>query len=145
MNIISEQELKKYGKTFSLSAQAIALVNQQKATWKPASSNYRSLKEVQIRSFDFGHFRIDCQYNPGRIRSSAANTSEAAILSRPCFLCAENRPAEQTGIAYQGEFTILANPYPIFPYHLTIPSNLHSPQQISGNVDSLLQLGYDLS
>ncbi len=145
MRLISEKELKKYGKTYSLSKQAIALVNQQKANWELASANYRSLKKVQTRSFDFGHFRIDCQFNPGRIRSSAANTSREAIQSRPCFLCPGNLPPEQLGLPFQHDFTILTNPYPIFPYHLTIPANDHLPQQLTGKTEALLLLSHALS
>jgi hypothetical protein len=145
MSLISEKELTKYGKTYSLSKMAIALVNQQKATWELASVNYRSLRKVQTRSFDFGHFRIDCQYNPERIRSSAADTNREAILSRPCFLCDENLPPVQFGVAFGNEYFILTNPYPIFPFHLTIPYHLHTPQQIAGNLDAMLQLSYALS
>lgn len=145
MPFITESELKKYGTTDSLSHQAVALVNQQKAKWKLASDNYRSLKLVETRSFQFGHFRVVCQFNPGRIRSSAANTSAEAILSRPCFLCGENLPREQFGILFGEKMTILTNPYPIFPYHLTIPSKEHIPQQIEGNVETLLDLSQALN
>jgi hypothetical protein len=145
MLFISEAELKKYGKTDSLSQKAIALVDHQKANWKLASDNYRSLKLVQTRNFEFGHFRVVCQFNPGRIRSSSANTSAEAILSRPCFLCGENLPREQFGIPFGKKMTILTNPYPIFPYHLTIPSTEHIPQQIEGNLESLNDLGRALN
>lgn len=144
MQRITLEELQKFGKTFSLSKQAIALVNQQKATWELAAANYRSLRQVYTRSFDFNHFRIDCQFNPGRIRSTAANTAAEAIQTRPCFLCAENRPPEQVGIEAEKECTILCNPFPIFPYHLTIVSEAHTPQQLTGRVPLLLKLCYDL-
>jgi hypothetical protein len=102
------------------------------------------LRGVQSRSFDFGHFRIDCQFNPGRIRSSAANTDPAVIESRPCFLCDENRPPEQAGIPYSKEYAILCNPFPIFPYHLTIPLLRHEPQLIHGHVADFLELCREL-
>ncbi len=103
------------------------------------------MKLVQTKNFEFGHFRVVCQFNPGRIRSSSANTSAEAILSRPCFLCGENLPLEQFGIPFGEKMTILTNPYPIFPYHLTIPSTEHIPQQIEGNLESLTDLGRALN
>jgi hypothetical protein len=83
---------------------------------------------------------VKYQFNPERIRSSAANTSKEAILSRPCFLCPENLPPEQTGIPATDRFILLVNPYPIFPVHLTIPSTIHTPQRIDGNIGSLLEI-----
>ena len=108
MQIISEKELKKHGTTWSLSRQAVALVNQQKSVWPLAGANYRSLRAVETKTFHFGLFRVECHFNPGRIRSSAANTSEEAIRSRPCFLCRDNLPAER---AHElGLVNVLAEP-----------------------------------
>jgi hypothetical protein len=143
--LISETELKKFGKTYSLSKQAIALVNQQKATWELASSNYKALNNVRESSFGFDHFKVKYQFNPERIRSSAANTNQEVILARPCFLCTQNLPRQQFGIPFDDHFIILTNPYPIFPYHLTISSIHHVPQQIDGNIETLLNLTYALS
>jgi hypothetical protein len=145
MRLISETELKKYGKTYSLSRQAISLVNQQKATWPLAATNYKALKNVRENSFNMGHFILKIQYNPERIRSSSANTNQEAILSRPCFLCARNFPPEQTGIPFRDQFIILTNPFPIFPFHLTIPTTDHIPQEIDGNMETMLDLSYALS
>lgn len=144
MTNLSHNDLKKYGKTYNLSVLSIALVNHQKANWELAANNYRSLKEVRKTSFDFDHFRIDCQFNPERIRSSTADTDSQAIKSRPCFLCEGNRPPEQAGIPYGDNFTILCNPYPIFPYHLTIPSLKHIPQLIDSHILDFLHLTRDL-
>jgi hypothetical protein len=145
MQLIAESELKKYGKTYNLSRQAIALVNQQKATWPLAAANYKALKTVRESSFSFGQFIVKYQFNPERIRSSAANTNQEAILSRPCFLCNQNLPPEQYGIPFSNQFIVLVNPFPIFPCHLTILSMDHIPQKIDGNIASLLDLSYALS
>lgn len=144
MTFLTENELKKYGKTYSLSKKAIALVNHQKINWPLAAENYPSLKMVRTSTFSFGHFRIDCQFNPGRIRSSAANTDASAIQARPCFLCETNRPEEQSGIPFGEDYVILCNPFPIFPYHLTIPLNRHEPQQITGHTGAFLRLASEL-
>lgn len=140
MIYLTDNDLKKYGKTFSLSKRAIALVNHEKANWPLAATGYSSIRQVQTRTFDFGHFRIDCQFNPGRIRSSAANTDANAIEARPCFLCETNRPPEQSAIPFGTDYAVLCNPFPIFPYHLTIPLHRHEPQLISGHINSFLQL-----
>jgi hypothetical protein len=140
MTILNENDLKKYGKTFSTSKMAIALINHQKANWPLAAGNYASLRQVRTQTFDFGHFRIDCQFNPERIRSSAADTTASAIQARSCFLCEQNRPPGQAGITSGADYLILCNPYPIFSYHLTIPENQHLPQQLMGHVEKFLQL-----
>jgi len=144
LRILSEEELKKYGTTWSWSARAKALINQQKATWETAASHYRSLRQVESRWVDFGHFRICLQHNPGRIRSSAADTGAAAVAARPCFLCAGNRPAEQYGLPWGEGYTILANPFPIFHYHLTIPFGEHTPQRLEGRIGDMLRLTREL-
>ncbi len=144
MAFVSQNDLKKYGKTYSLSVLAIALVNHQKANWELASNNYRSLKQVKNSSFDFNHFRIDCQFNTELIRSSSSDTGTKSIQSRPCFLCDDNRPPEQAGIPYGNDFVILCNPFPIFPYHLTIPARKHIPQLIKEHISDFLHLCRDL-
>ncbi len=137
---LTAEELSRYGQTWSLSKKAIALVNQQRATWDLAAANYRALQQAQTRNFSFGHVHIDGQFNPGRIRSSSADTSAGAILARPCFLCAENRPEQQFGIPLPTGLILLVNPFPIFPCHLTIPSDLHTNQQFNGNIPAFLHL-----
>lgn len=145
MGLLTDKDLQQFGTINSLSEKAVALVNHQKVNWPLAESNFKSLNDVKTRSFDFGHFRIDCQFNPGRIRSSAANTDAAVIEARPCFLCKKNMPTQQMGLPFKSDFTILCNPFPIFPYHLTIPLNRHEPQLIEGHICSFLQLTEKLS
>jgi hypothetical protein len=124
----------------NLSLKAKCLVSQQKAAWNLAGENYRLLDKVRTRTFHSDDLTMICQFNPGRIRSSAANTSAGAILARPCFLCKANRPPEQREIPFGEELVILTNPFPIFPYHLTIPSVNHVPQRISGNLGIMADL-----
>ncbi len=136
--LFSGREDAKFGENLSLKAKA--LVIQQKAAWRLAGENYRLLEKVRTRTFHLDDLTMICQYNPGRIRSSAANTSAGAIVSRPCFLCKANRPSEQREIPFGEELVILTNPFPIFPYHLTIPSLRHIPQRISGNLGMMADL-----
>ena len=80
------------------------------------------------------------QFNPGRITSSAAKVDARSIEARPCFLCEKNRPAQQRGISFEQDYTILINPFPIFRRHLTIVSDIHTDQRIAGNFLTMLRL-----
>jgi hypothetical protein len=116
------------------------LISTQLSGWELARVNYDQLRLVRTRSISFGSFEIIIQFNPGRIRSSAASVDAKSIESRPCFLCEMNRPLEQRGVEFGDDMTILVNPFPIFPRHLTIPSVGHTLQRILPNFGSMLKL-----
>jgi len=143
--IISFAELEKFGSVNNLNEQAKALAAQQTATWEMAAKNYKGLNRVQTRIFDFGHFKIMTQFNPERIRSSAAKTDAKSIAERPCFLCLKNLPSEQKGIPFQNDYFVLINPFPIFPVHFTIPRLEHNPQRIPEFFAGLLDLSRELN
>lgn len=121
------------------------LFKQQYETWELDRNNYNMLKDVMIKSFRFGSYKIKVQYNPGRIISTSAKVDEKSIRERKCFLCAENLPEEQKGINYKDEYIILVNPFPIFPEHFTLSSLNHQPQRIADTFSSLLSFSKDLS
>ena len=79
------------------------------------------------------------QFNPARIVSSGAKTDAKSIAERKCFLCAANLPTEQKSID-AGDYTILVNPFPIFPEHFTIPRKEHTDQQIKPYFIDMLRL-----
>jgi ATP adenylyltransferase/5',5'''-P-1,P-4-tetraphosphate phosphorylase II len=108
--------------------------------WELARLNYSQLEKVRTRKFGFGTFEVLVQFNPERIRSSAAKVDAKSIGERSCFLCSKNRPPEQRGLIFENRLTILVNPFPIFKRHLTIPSELHSDQRIRNNFDTMLSL-----
>ena len=143
--IISTQELAKFGSTANLNEQAKTLVKEQTNSWELAANNYFGLTRVAIKTFDFNRFKITAQFNPKRIRSSAAKTDAKSIAERPCFLCTENLPSQQKGILFQNNYLILTNPYPIFPEHLTISQLYHTPQQILPHFSEMLDLSHELS
>src|ERR1035437_1072914 len=122
-----------------LNAQIKFLFNEQVSNWELARVNYAGLKTVRTKSFDFGDFDVKVQFNPARIISSGAKVDAKTITERKCFLCAENRPSEQNGIQL-GNYTLLVNPFPIFPEHFTITHNKHIAQQIEGYFVDLLEL-----
>jgi ATP adenylyltransferase/5',5'''-P-1,P-4-tetraphosphate phosphorylase II len=122
-----------------LNIQIKSLFTEQLSNWKLAQTNFAGLQTVQTKSFNFGDFVVKVQFNPARIVSSGAKVDAKTIAERKCFLCSENRPAEQKGIDY-GDYEILVNPFPIFPEHFTIPRKEHVDQQILPYFTDMLEL-----
>lgn len=112
----------------------------QRISWPLASANFKGLEKVEEKSFPFDGFEIRIQFNPERIRSSVAKVDQASVAARPCFLCNQNRPPEQEGIAFGDRYQILVNPFPIFRNHFTITSNLHTDQRFFPNIMDLFEL-----
>ncbi|MCD8261737.1 MAG: DUF4922 domain-containing protein [Bacteroides sp.] len=108
------------------------------------AAHYRQLQNVQNRTFRIGRATVEVQFNPERIRSSGAKVDATSISRRPCFLCRENRPPEQHALPFGERYEILVNPYPIFPYHFTLPDRAHAPQKIAGRVGEMLTLAQAL-
>ncbi len=117
--------------------------NHELANWPLARTNFEGLKTVRTKSFSFGDYEVKVQFNPARIVSSGAKVDAKTIAERKCFLCAENRPAEQTSVGF-GDYEILVNPFPIFPEHFTIPHKKHQPQQILPYFTDMLNLAQAL-
>lgn len=120
------------------------LLEDQKETWQLLKDNYLNLSKVETKDFDFDGFQIKVQYNPERIKSTAADVNDDAVNSRECFLCHENLPKEQNELVYDKNYIILCNPYPIFNEHFTISKKKHKPQNIIGNFGDILNLTQDL-
>jgi len=116
-----------------------SLFNYELTNWQLARTNYEGLKTVQTKVFSFGNFDVKVQFNPARIVSSGAKVDAKTIAERKCFLCTENRPAEQTSVEF-GDYEILVNPFPIFPEHFTIAHKKHQPQQILPYFTDMLDL-----
>jgi len=120
------------------------LFDEQLENWELARKNYQALEKVEIKTLFVDDCEYKIQYNPSRIVSSAAKVDAQSISERKCFLCAENRPPEQKGIIFNKRYTILVNPYPIFPRHLTIPAIEHTPQRIANHFGDMLDLAQKL-
>ena len=123
----------------NLNNQLKSLLTEQKENWELARTNFAGLKTVRTKSFDFGDFEVKVQFNPARIVSSGAKVDAKTIAERKCFLCTENRPAEQTAVD-AGDYLVLVNPFPIFPEHFTIPRKEHVDQQIKPYFADMLEL-----
>ena len=109
-------------------------ISGQLSRWPLCGANYRALKNVSVKTLTVNGLQVRVQFNPARAISSAAKLDKDSIAARPCFLCRDNRPAEQSRIRFEGrkgkKYDILVNPYPIFPEHLVIALASHSPQSI---------------
>lgn len=119
------------------------LFEEQLKNWPLAGKNFNSLSLVESKRLEVDGVEYIVQFNPARITSSAAKVDTKSIQERKCFLCSANRPTEQTGIERE-PYTILINPFPIFPLHLTIPDNNHVDQLIAGRVVDMLELAKEL-
>lgn len=115
-------------------------LNQQVSNWPLAAGNYKGLEKVEEKQFVFDGFKMKVQFNPERIRSSAAKVDKKSIENRACFLCLDKLPKEQGGIAQGDDFVILVNPFPIVPQHFTIPKVDHVDQSFLNNLDGMLSL-----
>lgn len=102
--------------------------------------NFEALNSVRVREFAFDGFTIKAQFNPARIQSTGAKVDAKTIAARKCFLCRENLPAEQRGVPFGHDYTILCNPFPILRDHFTIPHNEHRPQRIVDSFARMLDL-----
>jgi ATP adenylyltransferase/5',5'''-P-1,P-4-tetraphosphate phosphorylase II len=105
-----------------------------------AAANFKGLEKVEEKTFQFDGLQIRAQFNLERMRSSVAEVDKQSIAARKCFLCSENRPSEQDGIAFGDDFLILVNPFPIFKNHFTISCNRHVDQRFIPGVKTLLEL-----
>lgn len=110
---------------------------EQNHTWKLSAENYRGLDRVEEKMFVINGFKIKVQFNPQRMRSSAAKVDQHSIAARKCFLCFDNRPPEQNSLDLGNDFLLLVNPFPIFQTHFTIPSIHHIPQRLISNLEAM--------
>lgn len=120
------------------------LFSGQLSEWDLARVNYQQLDNVKTRTISFGIYDLIVQFNPGRITSSAAKVDSKSIEARPCFLCEKNRPAQQRGLKFGNDCTILVNPFPIFHRHLTIVSDDHTEQRILKPFRKMLLLAREI-
>ncbi|HSW46951.1 MAG TPA: DUF4922 domain-containing protein, partial [Phycisphaerae bacterium] len=116
----------------------------QSDEWAMLQAGRAGLQAALTRTFDVDGSRVIAQCNPARMISASACVDTAALAARPCFLCDENRPAEQRAVAYRGGWKILCNPAPIFDPHFTVVPARHEPQLLMSCLGVLLDLARDL-
>lgn len=124
----------------NINQQAKELIREHLTFWELAQVNYAALEKVQTRTLEVNGYPVILQFNPERIRSSAAKIDKQSLAARPCFLCEANRPGNQRWIDFGGEYQIMVNPYPIFREHLTIPIRAHQEQRLFSRYKDMLSL-----
>ena len=115
------------------------LLSCQREEWQALRQGELALRSIRERRSRTRERRIVVQANPGRRKSTHARTDAQSVAARKCFLCPENMPAEERGIAF-GDLVILPNPYPVLTRHCTIPDRNHRPQQLVGQIAIMLEL-----
>ena len=122
-----------------------AFFDEELKHWELAQRNYDALEaNVQQRELVAGDVQMAVQWNPARIVSTGAKIDKQSIAERPCFLCDENRPAEQHALMIRHHYQVLVNPFPILPRHFTIPTRRHKPQAIWEHFGTLRHLAWTL-
>ena len=146
--LIGARELRRYlddeDESYSLEEMVAALIDQQRETWPRLREGIEAFDQIETKRVRVDEAEAVIQYNPGRIRSTAAAVDKRSVDNRPCFLCPDGLPEEEKGIAYASDLVILCNPFPVLDRHLSIVHREHIPQQIAGNVETLLALAHDL-
>jgi ATP adenylyltransferase/5',5'''-P-1,P-4-tetraphosphate phosphorylase II len=126
--------------------EADQLLANQLNDWDLVKVNYAGLQKVITREIDFEEgFKIKIQFNPQRMRSSAAKVDAKSIQERACFLCVANLPVDQGVVDFLMDYLILVNPFPIFAKHFTIPLIHHTDQRIESHFDEMLQMAQSLT
>ena len=131
--------------TVSKNKAVAQLLESQLQNWEQARGNYEALASVLVKECKVGPYTYRIQFNPARMVSSGAKVDAKTISQRKCFLCAANRPAVQQEVPFGTHYSLLINPFPIFPRHLTIPDKEHVDQRIEGRFGEMLQLAEALS
>ena len=143
--VISAKELSTYfdAGPSDLRALALALIEHQREHWPQLAEGYAALETIETKRVPVEESEVVIQHNPKRIRSTAASVDKSSVAERACFLCADNLPEEEKGIAYGDDLIVLCNPFPVLDRHLSIVHREHIEQKIDGNVGTLLDLAHD--
>lgn len=124
--------------------EVLAFIARQMKCWPEVCRRFSELASIQTRKLLLEDCELAVQYNPQRITSTAAKIDKKNLKKRPCFLCARHRPQEQISLAVEGRCTLLVNPFPILPNHLTIPTRRHTPQLLSTVLGPLGRLAWSM-
>lgn len=113
-------------------------VHDQLSVWPAVAAKYRALKSARTRTLPMGGILVTLQSNPGRL----------PIFDHGCPLCEENYMEHQHTLPFEGrkgrKYNILVNRAPIFPNHLVITRDIHTPQTIWHRFPDMLDLAAQL-
>lgn len=121
------------------------LFRQQTKSWPRLARGVEGLAQAQTRPVRIDWFEVFIRHIPHRVGSTTAAVDRKSISKRPCFLCAGNLDPEERGIAFNSDYTIYCNPFPIVEHHLTIVHREHGIQHIAGEFGNMLDIAAALS
>jgi ATP adenylyltransferase/5',5'''-P-1,P-4-tetraphosphate phosphorylase II len=116
------------------------LFEKQIRAWPQLAKGVQGLARATTRQVRIDWFDIFIRHIPHRWANTTAAVDQASVAKRPCFLCAENLPAEEEGAAFNNDFTVYCNPFPIVDHHLTIAHRDHRSQRIANQFGNMLDL-----
>lgn len=118
------------------------LFEEQMEAWPEVAERFAALDTKVVRSSfkTATGITLEAQFNPDRIRSTAAKVDKESIAHRQCFLCIDNQPEVQRHLMVGRGLQCCVNPFPIMHKHFTIPSLNHEPQVMAGHYDMLCQI-----
>ena len=143
--LITDEYINRLTEANDYAGAAKLLLKRQLKDWQQLTDGYNILNRVKTKTINFDSFRMELQFNPGRMKSTSAKVDNEEIINRECFLCEENLPQEQKGILLLDDYFILCNPFPIFPEHFTLAATEHHLQEITTSFNDLILISKILS
>ena len=116
------------------------LFQRQLRAWPQLAKGVGGLAHAKTRSVRIDWFDVFIRHIPHRMVSTTASVDRESVAKRPCFLCANNLPAEEEGLRFDENFTIYCNPFPIVDRHLTIAHREHGAQRIANQFGNMLDI-----
>ena len=116
------------------------LFERQLREWPQLAKGIEGLARATTRPVRIDWFDVFIRHIPHRMASTKALVDRESVAKRPCFLCANNLPAEEEGLPFDENFTIYCNPFPIVDRHLTIAHKEHGAQRITGQFGNMLDI-----
>ncbi len=145
IEIAARQKINAFWEGHATQQDADMFFDSQMQTWGEVAKRYKDLEAIRTKILDVNGKQVTVQFNPSRIISTGADTDTKTIKHRPCFLCKDNRPDEQVGLALNERFQLLVNPFPVLKKHFTISLRTHQPQHIRPYFKDMLQIANSLT
>jgi len=116
------------------------LFERQLRAWPQLAKGIEGLARALTRPVRIDWVEVFIRHIPHRMGSTTAPVDRESVAKRPCFLCAQNLPAEEQSLPFDENFTIYCNPFPIVDRHLTIAHREHGSQRIADQFGNMLDI-----
>lgn len=85
----------------NINQQAKELIREHLTFWELARQNYAALEKVQTRRLEVNGYPVILQFNPERIRSSAAKIDKQSLAAVPVSFVKHIVPAIRSGLTLE--------------------------------------------